>query len=141
MRQIVLAAALLVGTRAAGAQALPAVGPIIINAAVAGSEPAPKVATSGYSNVLVFTGQQKVTGHLNANMPPSTTMAVRLTAPSGGTSVGNVNLDVIDRNLVIAATPPFFTNVTITYTFTGLVAAGVIPNTTRTVTYTLSAYP
>ena len=126
---------------AAGAQGLPAVGPMIVNTAVAGSQPAPRVATSGYSNVLVFPGQQKVTGRLNANMPANTTLSVRLTAPSGGTSLGNVNLDVVDRNLVVAARPPFFRAVTITYTFTPLVAAGVIPATSRTVIFTLSSYP
>lgn len=141
MWRLYCAALLLVGSWRAGAQALPPVGPMIVNSAVPGGEPTPKVATSAYANTLVFTGQQKVTGRLNANMPANSTLSARLTAPSGGTSVGAVNLDVVDRNLVIAATPIFFTNVTITYTFTPLVSAGVIPSTSRTVTYTLSAYP
>jgi len=74
-------------------------------------------------------------------MPPNTTILVRVTAPSGGTSLGNVMLDTTPRDVVIAATPVFFTNVTIFYTFSGTVAAGVLPVTTRTVTFTLLVYP
>ena len=112
-----------------------------VTTAVAGSQPAPRTATSFYSNTLTFAGQQKVTGRLDANMPANTTLSVKLTAPSGGTSLGNVNLDVTTRDLVIAATPVFFTNVTILYTFTPTVAAGVIATATRTATYTLATYP
>ena len=83
----------------------------------------------------------KVVCSLNANMPLGTTLAVKLTAPSGGTTLGDVVLDVTQRDLVIAATPVFFTNVTIKYTFTPTVAAGVLPLTTRTATYTLLTYP
>ena len=45
------------------------------------------------------------------------------------------------RDIVIAAVPVFFTNVTIKYTFTPTVAAGVLPTTTRTATFTLMTYP
>jgi hypothetical protein len=101
----------------------------------------PVIGNSSYAATIVFAGQMKVVGSLNANMPGNTTLAVRLTAPSGGTSLGDINLDVVARNIVIAATPVFFTNVTIRYTFTPTVAAGVIPLTSRTATFTLLTYP
>jgi hypothetical protein len=138
---VLLAAGLLVGaSREASAQITP-VGPITVNSAVAGSQPIPKTGTTNYSTVLAFFGQMQVLASLNSNMPTNTTLACKLTAPSGGTSLGNVNLDVTPRPLVIAATPPFFTNVTILYTFTPTVLAGVIPVTSRTVTFTLATYP
>lgn len=117
------------------------VGPLAVTTAVAGSQPLPVIGNSSYAATLVFVGQMKVVASLNANMPANTTLACRLTAPSGGTSLGDVNLDVIARNLVIAATPLFFTNVSIRYTFTPTVLAGVIPLSTRTVTFTLLTYP
>lgn len=132
---------LLIGTTAVSAQTITPVGPLTVTTAVAGSQPAPVTGTTNYSTTLVFLGQMRVTGWLNTNMPANTTLAVRLTAPSGGTSLGNVNLDITPRDLVIAATPAFFTNVTILYTFTPKVAAGVIPVTARTVTFTLATYP
>jgi len=139
--RVLVAAALALGARAARGQAIPPVGPLTITTATAGSQPNVVTGSVGYSVALSFAGQMKVTALLDVNMPPSTTVTVRLTAPSGGTSLGNVLLDTTPRDVVIAATPPFFTNVTIFYTFTGTVLAGVLPITTRTVTFTLLAYP
>ena len=133
-------AILLICSRPAAAQ-LANVGPLNVTTAVAGSQPLPIIGNSSYSGTLVFGGQVKVVCSLNSNMPANTTLAVRLTAPSGGTSLGDVNLDVTVRDLVIAATPVFFTNVTIRYTFTPTVAAGVVPLTNRTATFTLVTYP
>lgn len=117
------------------------VGPLAVTTAVAGSQPVPVIGNSSYTGTVPFAGQMKVVCSLNANMPTGTTLAIRLTAPSGGTSLGDVIVDVTQRSLVIAATPVFFTNVTIRYTFTPTVAAGVLPLTTRTATYTLVTYP
>ena len=134
-------AALMLGSRAAGAQAIPPVGPLTITTAVAGAQPNAVTGSTAYSATLAFVGQMRVNARLDVNMPAYTTITVRVTAPSGGTSLGNVLLDTTPRDVVIAATPVFFTNVTIFYTFTGTVAAGVLPITTRTVTFTLAAYP
>jgi hypothetical protein len=138
-----LAALLLLGGRAASAQGvLPTVGPITVASAVAGSQPTPVVnATTNYSTVLVFTGQMKIVAQLNANMPAGMTLGVKLTGASGGTSLGVVNLDVTARNIVLATTPAYYTNVNVAYTVTATVAAGVVPSTSRTVTYTLLTYP
>ena len=138
---LLYAGLLLFSSLPARAQAIPPLGPLTVTTAVAGFQPTPVTGTTAYSATLFFAGQMKVTGRINVNMPANTALAVRLTAPSGGTSLGNVNLDVTSRDLVIAATPVFFTNVTIQYTFTPTVAAGVIPVTARTVTFTLATYP
>jgi hypothetical protein len=117
------------------------VGPLAVTTAIAGSQPAPVIGNSTYSGTVTFTGQMRIVCSLNANMPTGTTLAIRLTAPTGGMSLGDVIMDVTPRNLVVAAKPPFFNNVTIRYTFTPTVAAGVLPLTTRTATYTLLTYP
>ncbi|MEP6999961.1 MAG: hypothetical protein ABI969_05755 [bacterium] len=138
---LLVAGVLLCRSSPSGAQSLPNVGPMTVNSASAGTQPNQVTATSFYSSILILSGQQRVIGYLNANMPANTTLSVKLTAPSGGTSLGNVNLDTTPRDLVIAATAPFFTNVTILYTFKATVLAGVIPASSRTVTYTLGTYP
>ncbi|MEO8620891.1 MAG: hypothetical protein ABI625_07490 [bacterium] len=138
---LLVAGLLLSRSSHARAQSLPNVGPMTVNSATAGSQPNQVTATSFYSSNLILFGQQRVVAYLNANVPANTTLSVKLTAPSGGTSLGNVNLDTTPRDLVIAATAPFFTNVTILYTFKATVLAGVVPSTSRTVTYTLATYP
>lgn len=138
---LIAAAAILLSTGTARGQVIPALGPLTISSATAGSQPNPVTGSTVYSANLTYTGQRKVVASLNANMPVNTTLTVRVTSPSGGTSLGSVGLDTTPRDVVIAATPVFFTNVTLFYTFTGTVAAGVVPLSTRTVTYTLLAYP
>ena len=131
----------MVGSQSSSAQAIPSVGPLTISSATAGAQPNAVTGTTSFSTVLSFPGQMRVNARLDVNMPANTTMTVRVTAPSGGTSLGNVSLDTTPRDVVIAATPVFFTNVTLFYTFNGTVTAGVLPVTTRTVTFTLLAYP
>jgi hypothetical protein len=137
---LLLAGLLLAAGHSAGAQ-LANVGPLAVTTAVAGSQPVPVIGNSSFTGTVIFVGQMRVVCSLNANMPTGTTLAARLTAPTGGTSLGDVILDVTPRNVVIAATSVFFTNVSIRYTFTPTVAAGVLPLTTRTATYTLLTYP
>jgi len=137
---LLLAGLLMAASHSAAAQ-LPTVGPLAVTTAIAGSQPVSVIGNSTYSGVVAFGGQMRIVCSLNANMPTGTTLQVRLTAPSGGTSLGDVIVDVTARNLVIAVTPPFLNNVTIRYTFTPTVAAGVLPLTTRTAAYTLLTYP
>jgi hypothetical protein len=132
---------LVLAGHSAAAQAIPPVGPLTITTATAGAQPNAATGSTAYSAALFFTGQMRVNARLDVNMPANTTITVKVSAPSGGTSLGPVMLDTTPRDVVIAATPAFFTNVTLFYTFRGTVAAGVLPITTRTVTFTLLTYP
>jgi hypothetical protein len=134
------AAFLLMAGRLASAQ-IPSLGPLTIATATAGSQPNAVTGTTNYSATVAFAGQMRVSASLDVNMPANTSVTVKVTAPSGGTSLGTVTLGTTAHDVVIAATPVFFTNVTLFYTFTGTVAAGVLPLTTRTATYTLLTYP
>ena len=142
--RMLLAALLLFGGRAASAQttALPTLGPITIASAVAGSQPTPVVnASTVYSTILVFTGQKKIVAQLNANMPTGVTLGVKITGASAATSLGPVNLDIAARDIVLGTNTFYYTNVNVIYTLTATVAAGVVPSTSRTVTFTLLNYP
>jgi hypothetical protein len=144
LRSHALAAALLVfGVRAASAQGvLPTVGPITVASAVAGSQPNPVVnATTNYSTVLAFAGQMKIVAQINAAMPAGVTLGVKLTGASGGTSLGVVTLTTTAKDIVLATTPAYYSNVNVAYTLTANVSAGVVASTSRTVTYTLLTYP
>jgi hypothetical protein len=138
------AASLLIGSQTAAAQGIiPPVGPMTVAAAVAGSQPTAIVnAATNYSAVVPFAGQKKIVAQLSSNMPAGTTLGVRITGPAGqGTSLGTINLDISARDVVIATTPTFYGNVNITYTFSATVSAGVVPASSRTVTFTLLNYP
>ena len=135
------ALALLIGGSQVARAQLPAVGPLVATTATAGTQASPATGTSSYANVIVITQTMKIVAHINANMPANSTLSCRLNTATGGTSQGNVNLDTTDRMLSIVNNSTYFNNVTITYIFTPLVTAGVIPNQSRTVTFTLTTYP
>jgi hypothetical protein len=115
-----------------------------ITAAVAGSEP-----TSVSNNTTTYTvvtpnpanRTYKITAQLNALMPANVTLTATLAAPTGGTSVGPVALDLTARDMVTGI--PKSTNATqsITYQLSATVLAGVVPSTNRIVTLTVLKFP
>lgn len=134
---------------AAGAQAN--VGTITIGAApatlrisvaVPGSDPA---AVTGTSTYTIRAGKankpQKVSASLNTAMPTGVTLTVALTAPTGATTNGAVALDATVRDLVGNITNTTAEVENITYTLSATAAAGVVPFSTRTVTFTVAAWP
>ena len=114
-----------------------------VTSAVAGSEPLPITVAGG--TYTVTTGNPNrthaVTAQLNANMPTGTTMAITLAAPPGGTSLGAVALDVTARNVVTGIPRNTSSTQSITYTFTATASAGVVPLSSRTVTFTIVRFP
>ncbi|HEV7991516.1 MAG TPA: hypothetical protein VGP25_06795 [Gemmatimonadaceae bacterium] len=138
-----IAVLLLYGSKTAMAQqVLSPAGPIVIASAVAGAQPTSVVAAApGYSGVVPFVGQKKIVGQLNTATPAGVTLAVRITGSSGGTSLGYVALGIAAKDIVIATTPAFYSTVNISYTLSATVTAGVVPATSRTVTFTLLDYP
>lgn len=139
--RLLAGAALMLVARAASGQAIPAVGPLTVTSATAGSQPNAVTGSTAYSVSLAFAGQMRITAQLDVNTPANTTVTVRVTGAASGTSLGAIALSTTPKDVVIAATPGFFSNVTIFYTFSGTVLAGVLPITTRTVTFTLLTYP
>jgi len=137
----------LCGSRALVAQTITVSGnpaALIVNAAIAGSEPiSVSNSSTTYTAVTPLNPPKTyaVTAQLNANMPVGTTLNATFVAPPGGTSVGAVALDVTARNVVTGI--PRNTDATqgITYQFVATAAAGVIPSTTRTVTLTILRFP
>jgi len=112
-------------------------GGLIVGTASAGSNPNP-VSDSTTSYHLTTNGSsKKITGQLDATMPDYTTLTVNLTAPSGGTSAGDVALNSSAANLVTGITRSRGSALGITYTFAATVEAGIVASTSRTVTFTI----
>ena len=139
---VVLVAATTVGARVAAAQTLTNSGnpaKLQITSAIAGSQPTSvSDATRTYTVVTASPNRTyRITAQLNTNMPAGVTLTATLAAPPSATSVGAVALDVTARNVVTGI--PRNTNATrsITYQLSATVAAGVIPASTRTVTFTI----
>jgi hypothetical protein len=114
-----------------------------ISTAVAGSEP---IAVSNSSTTYtVTTGQpnrlNNVSARLNAAMPVGLTLNATFAAPPGATSLGPIALDATARDVVTGI--PRRTNSTqgITYELVATVAAGVVPNSSRTITLTIVQAP
>jgi hypothetical protein len=144
---LLLSAALLpIGSRAVGAQTLSISGnPALlrISSAVPGSEPVAILNGTTTYTITTPTANRTyaITAQLNANMPTGITLTATLAAPPSATSAGAIPLDVTARNLVTGIVKNTNSTGSITYTFTATVAAGVIPNSTRTVTFTVIRFP
>lgn len=118
-------------------------GLLRVSAAIAGSEPlAVSNATTTYT---VSTGNpnrlHKVTAQLSAPMPPGVTLTASLAAPPNATSLGPVALDATPRDVVNNIERRTNSTQSITYQLNATVAAGVIPNSSRTVTLTIVQQP
>lgn len=118
-------------------------GALVVNSAVAGSEPT--TVSNGTTTYTVVTPAANrtyaITAQLNSPMPAGTTLTVTLAAPAGATSVGPVSLDMTARNVVTGVGRNVNATRSITYQFSATVAAGVIPTSTRTVTLTVIRFP
>jgi hypothetical protein len=114
-------------------------GPLVVNSATAGSEP--NEDTDNSTNWAITTNQtaRKITGSINTAMPTNVTLEINLTAPTGGVSENDVSLSATDADLVTSIETVAESGLTITYTLSATVAAGVVPQAQKTVTITLTA--
>ena len=144
--RLIAAGLSLVGSNAAAAQTVNVSGNpglLRISTAIAGSEPI-AVSNSG-TTYTVTTGNpnrpHKIMARLSAPMPVGVTLTASLAAPPGATSLGPIALDAIDRDVVLDIPRRTTATQAITYALSATVAAGVIPNSSRTVTLTLVQQP
>jgi hypothetical protein len=148
---LICALLLMASTGALGAQTITVSGnPALlrISTAVAGSEPtAPAPDASRTFTVTTPNpgGNTKfqILMSLNANMPANVTLTATLGIPPGsnGVSTGAIALDVTPRALLTTIKKNITGTASTTYQLTATVAAGVIPLTSRIVTYTVTTFP
>lgn len=119
---------------------------LAVNDISVSGDPGPLVTIAGSSdtdnsttyNITTNEANKKITGQLDADMPPNTTLEINLAAPTGATSLGNVILSSAAADLVTGIGILSESGLTITYTFTADASAGVIASDTRTVTLTIT---
>jgi hypothetical protein len=111
---------------------------LVVNTATAGSEPNDDTDNTTTWAVTTNESNKKMTGSIDSNMPANVTLQVNLTAPTGGTSQGDVSLTTGDADLVTGVATVAESALGITYTLSATVAAGVVAQDTRTVTLTLT---
>jgi hypothetical protein len=112
--------------------------PLIINSATAGFQPADVVNYTTTYNISTNETNKKITGMLNYSMPANTFLKIRLAAPAGATSAGDIALTTTATDLVTGISKVAESGKTITYTFSSTVAAGIIKSGLRTVILTIT---
>jgi hypothetical protein len=112
-------------------------GSLIINTATAGSEPNDATDNSTTYAITTNGSNKKITGEIDTAMPTDVTLKVNLQAPTGGTSAGAVTLTSTAADLVTGISTVAQSGLTITYTLSATVDAGVVASASKTVTLTI----
>lgn len=113
---------------------------MVISMAVAGSQPDGAV-DEGTSYSLVAQEILGIDAQLDALMPPGTALYVQLEPPAASLGAGSVALDTSPRRLVSGVAPGTYNGLSIQYRFTATVEAGVVPMSSRKVTFTITTSP
>jgi hypothetical protein len=111
---------------------------LVVNTAVAGNPPTDDTDNSTSWAVTTNGTNKKMTGDINVDMPANVTLQTNLTAPTGGSSAGDMSLSTTAADLVTTITQVAESGLTITYTLSATIGAGVVAQDTRTVTLTLT---
>ena len=111
---------------------------LTITTAVAGSDPTPVTDASSVWAITTNQTNAKVSASIATAMPAGVTLSVGLASPAGTTNAGAVALTATPQDLVTGITKLKATGQAVTYTLSATAAAGVIPASSRVVTYTLT---
>jgi len=111
---------------------------LVVNTAVAGSNPT--AATSAVATWAVTSNQtgSKITASINSALPAGLTLSVNLAAPAAATSLGLQSLSTSAVDLVTGITKLAASVLGVTYQLDATAVAGVVASTSRTVTYTIT---
>lgn len=113
-------------------------GNLVVNTAVAGSQPTDATEATTTYNITTNGTNKKITAQLDTAMPANTTLKVALTAPAVGSSAGEVTLSATAADLVTGVTQVIGSGLSIAYRLQATVAAGVVGAATKTVTFTIA---
>jgi hypothetical protein len=111
--------------------------PMIATQAVAGSNPADVFDNSSFYSVTTNGSSEKVVACLDALMPAGTMLCIMVGAPNGAVSVGTVDLNTSNQKVVTCISKVAQSSLPVSYAFESTITAGIIPLTSRIVTFTL----
>lgn len=111
---------------------------LTVATAVAGSNPTSVVDNSASWAVTSNQTNAKITASIPTAMPTGVSLSVNLAAPAGATSAGAQALSATAVDLVTSVSKLAQNALGVTYTLAATPAAGVVPSSTRVVTYTIT---
>jgi len=111
---------------------------LVIITPTAGNSPADVTDSSTTYNITTNETGKKITAKIDTGMPTGTTLKVNLTAPSVGTSQGDVTLGTTDAAVVIGIGQVADNAKTIKYTLHADLTSGELLNQTKIVTFTIA---
>ena len=109
---------------------------LTVHTAIAGLAPSPAT-DMGTSYSLTLSQSSSVVAQLDGPLPAGVTLRIRLVAPPGGTSAGWVNLSTGSTTLVISVPPGTYAGLAIAYELSATLTAGVIPLSSRQISFTV----
>jgi len=113
-------------------------GSLTVNTAGAGSELDAATGTATY-DVTTNGSDMKIVAQLESDMPAGTSFMIQVSAPKGGASSGEKTLNSGNATVLITGISRVAEQgMDIAYKFSATVAAGIIPQTTNIVTFTLT---
>lgn len=111
---------------------------LVVNTATAGN--GLTLANAGGTYAITTNGtNRKITASIDTNMPTGVILSVNMSAPTGATSAGPVNLGTTAQDVVTGITQVSQSGLNILYGLSASLGAGVVPAGNRTVTYTITA--
>lgn len=114
-------------------------GSLVVNSATAGSNPDDATDSSTSWAVTTNLSSQKLTAAVGTTMPSGVTLNLNMSAPTGGTSSGDVSLSTTAADVVTDITQLAESALGISYTLSATPDAGIVAETTKTVTLTITA--
>ncbi|MEJ2611807.1 MAG: hypothetical protein P8179_17450 [Candidatus Thiodiazotropha sp.] len=112
---------------------------LVVSGATAGSAPTQVTDSDTYAiTTNADTDSKKITAKINAAMDSGLTLGITVTAPTGATSTGAQTLSDSAVDVVTGVEAVAESELSITYTLDATVGAGVIAESTKTVTLTIT---
>lgn len=111
---------------------------LVISGATAGSAPTSATANATYA-ITTNETDRKITAEIDTDTPAGVTLSATMAAPAGAASAGAVQLSTTAQDVVTGIGTVNASGLNVTYTLSATTAAGVVPSTSRTVTYTIVA--
>lgn len=114
---------------------------VTINSGTAGGGLTDATDSSGVTYAITNnagSNSKKLTGKINTAMTSPTTLSVNVTAPSGASSTGYVELTASDQDLVTGIDDVDASGIAIAFKLHTTVAAGVVASATKTFTMTVT---
>lgn len=115
-------------------------GALVVSTAAAGSPPDDAINASTLYSITTNCGTdaKKITAAIDTAMPDNVSLNITLAAPTGATSVNEVQLGTSPADVVTNIDAVAESQKTIIYRLSATAAAGVVPNSVKVITLTIT---